>query len=167
MESSSFKAIYANDEAIQILVYPENPQKIESLDRFLAEKVQDVFQKIRTGTESGFVAEVTSGKRRYLCRAFSISPKMKHAERSPNLALLIERPSPAWIDGALIAERYRLSEREREVVENLMQGFTSREIATRMKISPNTVKAFLRLVMVKMGVTTRSGIVGRIFEARH
>jgi DNA-binding CsgD family transcriptional regulator len=30
-----------------------------------------------------------------------------------------------------------------------------------MGISPNTVKAFLRLVMVKMGVSTRSGIVGR------
>jgi len=167
MESSSFRAIYANDEAIQILAYPENPQKIESLDRFLAEKVQTVLRQIRSSTESGFVAEVTSGKRRYVCRAFSISPKIKHTERSPKLALLIERPSPASINGALIAEKYRLSEREREVVEYLMQGFTSREIATRMKISPNTVKAFLRLVMVKMGVNTRSGIVGKIFEPRH
>jgi DNA-binding CsgD family transcriptional regulator len=31
-----------------------------------------------------------------------------------------------------------------------------------MKISANTVKVFLRLVMVKMGVSTRSGIVGKI-----
>jgi DNA-binding CsgD family transcriptional regulator len=31
-----------------------------------------------------------------------------------------------------------------------------------MKISPNTVKAFIRLVMVKMSVSTRSGIIGKI-----
>jgi len=95
MESSSFRAIYANDEAIQILAYPENPQKIEALDRFLAEKVQNVLKQTRSSTESGFVAEVTSGKRRYVCRAFSISPKIKHVERSTNLALLIERTSHA------------------------------------------------------------------------
>ena len=45
-----------------------------------------------------------------------------------------------------------------------MQGLTSKEIAVRMKISPNTVKAFLRLVMVKMKVSTRSGIAGKLKE---
>jgi DNA-binding CsgD family transcriptional regulator len=43
-------------------------------------------------------------------------------------------------------------------------GLTSKEVATRMNISPNTVTAFLRLIMVKMGVTTRSGIVGKLFD---
>jgi len=47
-------------------------------------------------------------------------------------------------------------------VEFLLQGLTSKEIANRMGISPNTVKAFLRLVMVKMKVSTRSGIAGKI-----
>jgi DNA-binding CsgD family transcriptional regulator len=53
--------------------------------------------------------------------------------------------------------------REKETVELLMQGLTSKEIAERLKISPNTVKAFVRLVMVKMGVTTRSAVVGKLF----
>jgi DNA-binding CsgD family transcriptional regulator len=44
----------------------------------------------------------------------------------------------------------------------LLEGLTSKEIADRMGISPNTVKAFIRLVMVKMNVSTRSGIIGRI-----
>jgi DNA-binding CsgD family transcriptional regulator len=61
-----------------------------------------------------------------------------------------------------IAERFGLTARERETVQYLLEGLTSKEIAQRMKISPNTVKAFLRLVMVKMGVSTRSGIIGRI-----
>ena len=45
-----------------------------------------------------------------------------------------------------------------------MDGLRSKEIALRMQISPNTVKTFLRLVMLKMGVSTRSGIVRRVFE---
>jgi DNA-binding CsgD family transcriptional regulator len=35
-----------------------------------------------------------------------------------------------------------------------------------MNISPNTVKAFFRLVMTKMSVSTRSGIVGKVAQMR-
>jgi DNA-binding NarL/FixJ family response regulator len=52
--------------------------------------------------------------------------------------------------------------REQETVELLTLGLTSKEIASRMNISPNTVKAFFRMVMTKMAVTTRAGIVGKI-----
>ena len=33
-----------------------------------------------------------------------------------------------------------------------------------MNISPNTVKSFLRIIMIKMGAGTRSGIVGKLLE---
>jgi len=49
-------------------------------------------------------------------------------------------------------------------VELLMQGLSSKEIANRMHISPNTIKTFLRLVMLKMGVSARSKIIGKIIE---
>src|ERR1700739_4262611 len=39
-----------------------------------------------------------------------------------------------------------------------------RESAGRMNISPNTVMAFIRMVMGKLGVSTRSGIVGIVFR---
>jgi len=64
-----------------------------------------------------------------------------------------------------VAAQFRLSQRERETMELLVRGFTSKEIAHRMRISPNTVKAFLRLIMVKMNVTTRSGLVARVFDS--
>jgi DNA-binding CsgD family transcriptional regulator len=63
-------------------------------------------------------------------------------------------------------EKFGLTPRERETIQLLMEGLTSKEIAERMKISPSTVKAFLRLVMVKMSVSTRSGIVGKILGSR-
>jgi DNA-binding CsgD family transcriptional regulator len=63
---------------------------------------------------------------------------------------------------AQIGQDFELTQREKETVELLIQGLTSKEIAARMEISPNTVKAFLRIVMVKMGVSTRSGILGKV-----
>ncbi|PYU93391.1 MAG: hypothetical protein DMG08_10290 [Acidobacteria bacterium] len=40
-----------------------------------------------------------------------------------------------------LAELYRLTGREREAIGYLLQGLTSKEIAVRMEISPNTVKS--------------------------
>ena len=59
---------------------------------------------------------------------------------------------------------YHLTVREVQAIEGVVLGLTSKEVATRMNISPNTVKAFLRLVMGKMGVTTRAGIVAKLLE---
>ena len=57
---------------------------------------------------------------------------------------------------------YNLTDREQEVLIGVSAGLTSKELAQRMNISPNTVKAFLRLIMIKMGVATRAGIVGKL-----
>jgi len=42
---------------------------------------------------------------------------------------------------------------------------TTKEMATALTLSPNTIKSFLRLIMAKMGVSTRSGIVGKLVES--
>jgi DNA-binding CsgD family transcriptional regulator len=66
-----------------------------------------------------------------------------------------------------LSRQFDLTTRECETVSLLLEGLTSKEIANRMKISPNTVKAFLRLVMVKMDVSTRSAIVGKALGPVH
>ena len=163
---ASLKVIYANAEAIHILVYPENPQKVKSLDSLLAEKIRTVLLKQPSSPKAGFVAEVRSGRRRYLCRAFSLNPYSKNPGGQESLAIQFERTRQVTLNGSQIAERFNLTPREQQTLEYLIQGLTSKEIADRMHISVNTVKAFLRLIMVKMGVTTRSGIVGMLFEVR-
>ena len=75
---------------------------------------------------------------------------------------MLERASNEAITIAELSERFGLTVREQETVKYLLEGLTSKEIAERMKISPNTVKAFIRLVMVKLNVSTRSGIIGKI-----
>jgi DNA-binding CsgD family transcriptional regulator len=61
-----------------------------------------------------------------------------------------------------VCQQFNLTQREQEVLEYLLQGMRNKEIANRMNISPNTVRAFLRLIMIKTGVSSRSAIVGKI-----
>ena len=74
-----------------------------------------------------------------------------------------------WAGFSTLWEEYR----SKVAFDRAQAAITSKQIAERMKISPNTVKAFLRIVMVKMDVSTRSGIVGKIIgsvperESRH
>ena len=75
--------------------------------------------------------------------------------------LLIERGHHVMLELAQISDEYGLTGREKETMRLLLGGLTSKEIASRMRISPNTVKVFLRLIMLKMGVTTRAGIIGK------
>jgi DNA-binding CsgD family transcriptional regulator len=79
-----------------------------------------------------------------------------------NTGILLERAAPNVMDIAAASRHFGLTQREQQTVELLTLGLTSKEIASRMSISPNTVKAFFRLVMTKMAVSTRSGIVGKI-----
>ena len=82
------------------------------------------------------------------------------------MALLLERGSEADLDVLKICQQYHLTPREGEAVRLLVQGLASKEIAARMGISPNTVKVFLRLAMMKMGVTSRSGIMSKFIHAK-
>ena len=157
--------IAANDPALQILCFPSGADRIKQPKVFLADRVRTTL--LDQGNQDGpaFVKEFKSGRRRYLCKNFRVDCN-GHYPVQPAFAVLLERTA-AESNGLLeISQRFDLTQRERETVELLLQGLTSKEIATRMKISPNTVKAFLRLVMVKMKVSTRSGIAGKVAGSR-
>jgi DNA-binding CsgD family transcriptional regulator len=149
---------YLNHEAVQILAYPEASRHSESFERHIKEKIRPVF----ASDGATLLTEFISGRRRYLCRRFPVASSPATTAREGAVAILLERSNPQF-DGARVAVQFHLSQRERETLELLIHGFTSKEIADRMRISPNTVKAFLRLIMVKMSVTTRSGLVARVF----
>lgn len=161
---STDRPVWFNAEGIGILAYPQNPEEIKSPSRFLAEEIRKRLLRQDGSGERRFVTEVMAGKRRYWCRVYPLLPAPNNPSR-PIVALLIERMAPRSINVSRIAEEFRLTRREREAMELLILGLTSKEIASRMRISANTVKAFLRLVMTKMGVSTRSGIIGKIVRA--
>jgi len=159
--ASDLKPIYANAEAIRILAYPEAPEPLNLADGFLTDKIRSVILADGNGPHSAFATEFTSGRRHYLCRAFALNSHSNHGPDQPALAVIFERCSRRSFDAIQVAARFHLTPREQETLQHLMQGLTNKEIGQRMHISPNTVKAFLKLIMMKMGVSTRSGIIGK------
>lgn len=159
--SPSLDPIACNAGAVQILTFPSAPEKIKKLNMFLTDKIRSGLVNRQSRESLEFVKEFRSGKRRYVCRSFRLDSHDNNGTPA-TVAVLLERYSSGVGALSQMSEQFALTERERETVELLLQGLTSKEIAIRMNISPNTVKAFLRLVMVKMGVSTRSGIVGRV-----
>lgn len=59
----------------------------------------------------------------------------------------------------------RLTRREQDVLELVVQGLTNREVARRLFISPLTVRKHLEHVYEKLGVRTRAGAVAAAFRA--
>ena len=156
---SSMKVMYSNDEALAVFSYPDRPATGKTAKAMLTEKIHEVFNE-RALYENVPVVFI-SGRRSYICRSFSLGVSLSGPSK-PSIAVTIERDRQPLYE---LEVRFQLTEREREAVEHLSEGLTSKEIAQRMNISPNTVKTFLRLVMIKMGVTTRSGVIGKIIEA--
>lgn len=53
----------------------------------------------------------------------------------------------------------RLSQREREVLQRVVEGWSSAEIATRLELSPKTVETYRSRLMVKLGVHDVTSLV--------
>jgi len=163
---AALNLVASNSEAIQILTFPEPVDRVRHLDSIVSTKIRSHLLDRQATRAPEFVDEFRSAKRTYLCRSFplDLNGNRVNGSVSPSglLVVMLERKSNGAVTIAEIAQRFGLTARERETVQYLLQGLTSKEIAQRMKISPNTVKAFIRLVMVKMSVSTRSGIIGKI-----
>jgi len=158
----SFNLIASNLEAAKILAFPAQPESILNLDAWLAEQIRTGLVD-RTSSRPVLKPQFQSQRRTYSCRSFPLNVNGKaDVDDHPSQIVLIERHSQAVTSLREVSERFGLTKREQETVKYLLEGLTSKEIAQHMHISPNTVKAFIRLVMVKMRVSTRSGILGKI-----
>ena len=163
--NAALKPLYINTRAAEILFYPEKPGKTKDFADQLASKIRAM---VTNGEPSGKISvckEFLSGCRHYICRFFDVHLPDNNSNGS-SLALLLERSSRTSVDMLKICDQYHLTLREGQAVELLLQGLASKEISARMKISPNTVKVFLRLAMLKMGVSSRSGILSKFINTR-
>jgi DNA-binding CsgD family transcriptional regulator len=160
---ASLNLIASNAEAIRILAFPERVEEIRHPDLWLASKIRAQLVEHHARSRTIFVKEFSSARRTYSCSSCALSVRANGSSaHPPALVLTLERKSNGGLTVATLSERFGLTQREQETVKLLLQGLTSKEIAMRMGISANTVKAFVRLVMIKMGVSTRSGIAGKM-----
>jgi DNA-binding CsgD family transcriptional regulator len=158
------RPIYANDAALQILDYSNEPAVTHEWRMLVQKRLQFILKAQRYDEISRTSAPFVSGRRQYFCRCFLLDARGDEMG-SPLVAVLMERPPLQHGTLPEASRRYHLSSREYETVLHLTHGLTTKEIAQRMNVSPNTVKQFVRLIMSKMSVTTRSGIVGKLLAS--
>jgi DNA-binding CsgD family transcriptional regulator len=87
--------------------------------------------------------------------------------RESQYAVIIEPivgPLTDGVDFSRIKEKFRLSNRELDVLIALMTGTKDKQIARSLGVSAGTVRAYLKIVRAKLGVTTRTAIVNLVHE---
>lgn len=161
---SSLNPVSCNDETIRILSYPDLPENIRHLDIFLRDTIRGRLLSRQSPPNSRFVSEFASGRRRYWCRVVDLNWHAASPSH-PALELLLDRGLSGLLFLPRLAQRFNFSRREQEAVELLLQGLSSKEIADRMKISPNTVNTFFKMIMIKMGVSNRYAILAKMIAA--
>lgn len=142
-----------NTIALNALCFPDDPSAVKDPGRFLWDRLQSLSMRCMTSAGT-----IVSGRRTYSwCRS-----KLHSSTSGTSQILILLRGDVAPLVLVQASERFRLSRRELEIVRLLLGGKTSKEIAADIGISPNTVKTLLRILMAKMGVSTRSGILGKV-----
>jgi DNA-binding CsgD family transcriptional regulator len=103
------------------------------------------------------------GKRKYRCRSYYVQSEKEGSDLGILAMHLDSDEDLADRIGPLGAE-HGLTEREQEILRGLALGMSNKELADWMNISPNTVKSFARLIMIKLGVKTRAAIIGKLLD---
>jgi DNA-binding CsgD family transcriptional regulator len=165
---AALRLLACNADAVEILAFPKKPDKIPDLYNWITGRVRSRLMDCRSANEHNTISTFKSAKRTYTCHSFPLNFQegALHLE-SPATLILLQRCVSAANTLNGVAEDFGLTPREEETVRLLLHGLTSKEIAEYMKISPGTVKVFIRQVMIKMHVSTRSAIVGKVAEAQH
>jgi DNA-binding CsgD family transcriptional regulator len=72
----------------------------------------------------------------------------------------------AWEDTVLAQakEKSHLTARETTVVQQLLKGWTNKEIANEMRLAEQTIKECFKHILEKTSTTTRTGIIMKIIH---
>jgi len=122
-------------------------------------------------TELDYVALFQSQKRWYGVRgAFfldcsGISPKPPKQEN--HFLFSLERIISDQTNLSMVSRLWNLSPREEDIVRLLLSDRSNKEIANSLGLSINTVKGYLKLLMRKVGVCSRTGVISRILTGRN
>jgi DNA-binding CsgD family transcriptional regulator len=82
------------------------------------------------------------------------------------IAVIIEEPSPAELAPVLMTA-YGLTKQEQSLTALVCRGLSTKEIAGRLHITPNTVQDHLKSIFDKTGVSSRRELVATILQEQY
>jgi DNA-binding NarL/FixJ family response regulator len=154
-EAPSFFVV---DEMLRVIFHTATANSTTTLPASVVATVRHLMDELTASSEPSAVAILSASEIVRLLR-------LEAADGANRFAVLVERFA-VRSSVAKAAERYALSTRETEVLEGLMRGESTNEIAHRLGIAATTVQEHIRKVGDKTNVTKRSAIVATVFGLR-
>ncbi len=102
----------------------------------------------------------------FRCRVFPLK-QWVGSEHEPMFAVRLRKVVSLSDAVQVLSRRFHLTSREQIVLFNIALGATGKEAAEHMNISPNTVKSFVKSIMLKLNVTSRAAVIGKLLEFSH
>ncbi|MCG8672311.1 MAG: helix-turn-helix transcriptional regulator [Pseudomonadales bacterium] len=151
---------------VQKRIKLNNSTENESLTGFLNEAIDAIKNQDRSQINALSVSR-DSGKAAY---QMMIKPMPvdfhNESDLTPYLTILIQDPEKNLeISVRTLMNLYQLTMSEATIAILLAEGHTTDEVATELDIKKNTVRAHLRSMFVKMGVTQQSMLVSLVLTS--
>lgn len=166
----SLDGVILLDARLNVLAYDEGaasilqifPRGRQGMDIPFPQPILTILQESGSSNNQSHKFRVQIKGKGYICR---VHPAQACMDDFPAAVTVLHIAREVNMDDALtrISSEYGLTGRERQAVHGILSGLSSKEVARQMGISPNTVKAFLRLAMGRMGVSSRTGIIAKLF----
>ena len=145
---------------------------IEGISRLreLAPKVDVVVLTVFEDEDKLFRA-ICAGASGYLLKSASLEEvadaiRLAHAGGSPLTPRIARRVLGFFTERPAKQRDYGITEREREILQLLVQGLAKKEIAARLGISFHTVDMHLRHIYEKLRVNSATGAVAKAVRER-
>ena len=161
--NSSLQVIACDAGAEAILRSDNHRSGSTGVPSAIPEEIVSLTMSFRRGTVSSGRSAVRIGEHHYICRAYQAEPRNRSTAQT-TIVVHLHKDTATSDAVRQIAREYDLTDREEQALLGLARGLTSKEVAEEMDISPHTVKAYVRLIMIKMGVSRRAAIVGKLME---
>lgn len=153
-------ALYIVDEAMRVVfsTAPERPAAAADLPDELMPIVGRLREDLAAGVENSAIGVISPTELVRLQR-------LDGRDGTPHYAVFRERfATRNSVDKAV--SQFKLSSREAEVLDGLLSGDATSDIAARLGIGETTVLEHVRNIGRKMNVTKRSAIVALVFSLR-
>lgn len=108
-----------------------------------------------------------SWRRKYTVRGLLLTESSPIPKRKEKIYLFIlERFKPEPLNLKEICRQCNLNNREQEILRLILADCANKEIAKHLGLSINTVKGYMKLLMRKVGVHTRAGIISAVLSEK-
>ena len=161
-------SVFYNQEAWQILSFPgdktkKGDPKPPDVAALCVKWKRITEKRAKEGVGAGssdYLDIIPSGQRKYVVRCLILGGQEGLAQPGSHYYMFIlDRMSADSVNLPMIFRQWNLSPREQDLVRMLIADKSNKEIAYLLNLSLNTVKGYMKLLMRKLGVMSRAGIV--------